>query len=183
MGLGLLGVEHFRNPPLLWAHRRDTTTTSNYWVYWRQKARHSLQFLSICFIVLFLPSPVRWQRPRVNKNFATLPPSPTRSSPSIEPHASLQTASHISEAHTATHSCLSKQDITLLLYWGMTGAAGWALDCPGGREVWVHRTLTPLKLLHRQETGITRVNHWSLFLVFWGGGGKKKKKKLLFSWF
>ena len=115
------------------------------------------------------------------KNFATLPPSPTRSSPSIEPHASLQTASHISEAHTATHSCLSKQDITLLLYWGMTGAAGWALDCPGGREVWVHRTLTPLKLLHRQETGITRVNHWSLFLVFLGGEGKKKKKKKHFS--
>lgn len=44
--------------------------------------RHSLQFLSICFIVLFLPSPVRWQRPRVNKKFATLPPSPTRLSPS-----------------------------------------------------------------------------------------------------
>lgn len=39
----------------------------------------------------------------MNKNFATLPPSPTRLSPSKEIHASLQIASRISEAHTATH--------------------------------------------------------------------------------
>ena len=83
VGLGLLlessstlEIHHCCEP-----HRHNTTTTSNYWVYWRQKARHSLQFLSICFIVLFLPSPVRWQRPRVNKKFcnSTTLPNPIES--------------------------------------------------------------------------------------------------------
>lgn len=110
------------------------------------------------------------------KKFATLPPSPTRSSPSKkETHTSLQTASHISEAHTATHSRPLKNETTLLFFciWGMAPMDE-RCECTGPSR--------PLKLLHRQETGITRVNHWSFcsfsfFSLREGGKGEKK------SWF
>lgn len=60
-----LGFKYFCLTALQWSLNKWKELAT------RQKSRHRLQFLSICF-VLFLPSPVRWQRPQVNKKFATL---------------------------------------------------------------------------------------------------------------
>lgn len=72
-----------------------------------------------------MPSPVRWQRPRVNKKFATLPPSPNpiepleRYTPHCKPPPTFRRPIPLH-----THTRLWKHDITLLLYWGMTGGSG-----------------------------------------------------------
>lgn len=86
-------------------------------------------------------------------------------------HLTANRLPHFGGPHRYTLTPL-KTKITLHLYWGMARAAGRSLNRPGERGVSA-QTLTLLKLLHRQEIGITRVNHWSLFL-FLGLGEEKK---------
>lgn len=82
---------------------------------------------------------------------------------------------------TPLHTHASQNKITLLLCWRWPGQQEQVLDCPDVSKVWAHRTLTLLKLLHRQETGITRINHWSLFLFFFlKGWGEEKKENYWF---
>lgn len=95
-------------------------TFNNYSVWKRQKTRQFCSFLSICFIILLFfchlqsgDKGLEWTKKVCNST--TLQPGRI---PRKKKHASLQTAFHISEPHTTTLSCLSKQGITLLLYLG-----------------------------------------------------------------
>lgn len=104
------------------------------------------------------------------------PPQPDRV-PQKETHASLQTASHISEAHTASHSRLSKQKHNtpfVFLGGGMAGAAGWALDCLGGREAWAHRTLTLPQISTQTRDWHHKGKSLKFVSVLLGGGGGER---------
>lgn len=126
----------------------------------------------------FLPSPVRWQRPRVNKKFATQPPSPNpiepleRNTPHCKPPPTFRRPIPLH-----THAPLKTWYNTPFVLGDDRGQQGWTLNCPSGREVWVHGTPAPFKPLYRRETGTPRGNQWSF--CFWRG----KKKKFLFSLF
>lgn len=106
---------------------------------------------------------------------------PNRSSPSKETHASLQTASHISEDHTATHSCLTKQYNTLFVL-GDEWGSGVSPQLPqwmrgvSAQDPHAPQTSTQTRDWHHEGKSLKFVS----VLLERGGGFEKKKKKFSF---
>lgn len=115
---------------------------------WRQTQNHHQESVfSICFnFIIFLPSPVRWQRPRVNKISLQLhPPCP---------HTHL-TANCLPE-HSGSPRCHTNTSESTIM--GCPGQPGWGQVAVVTIEVSAQGPQLPKQTeRHWQEK-----NHWSL---------------------